>query len=190
MLSGTSAINSSGSVVNGSMTNNGRWPDADKVTFEQNKIWMYKTSGYTDGGLGATGSTFGTAAASSVLSGSTFTSSNGLKISGTMANRGSISATLNPGGSKSYSAGYYSGGTVSCNSATSAIKTTTLNITGTWNNNTASGSVSGTIIGIKSMWRNGNSNPPLSISTSGGTLSVEWNSYNGSLNLGFSVAYI
>ena len=71
MLSGTNAINSSGSVVNGSMVNNGRWPDADKVTFEGSKIWMYKTSGYTDGGLGAAGSTFGNASASSVLSGST-----------------------------------------------------------------------------------------------------------------------
>ena len=100
------------------------------------------------------------------------------------------SRTLNPGGSKTLSAGYYSGGTIKCNSATSAIKTTTLNIAGSWNNNTASGSVSGTIVGIKSMTRNGNSNPPLSISTSGGTLTVEWNSYNGTLNLSFTVAYI
>lgn len=190
MLSGTSAINSSGSVVNGSMTNNGRWPDADKVTFEENKIWMYKSSGYTEGGLGASGGTFGTAAASSVLSGSTFTSSNGLKITGTMANRGSISATLNPGGSKYYSAGYYSGGTVSCNSATSAIKTTNLTITGTWSQNTASATAPGTIVGIKKMWRNGNTNPALAISTSGKTLSVEWESYNGSLSMGFTVAYI
>lgn len=57
---------------------------------------------------------FGNAAASSVLSGATFSSSAGLKVSGTMANRGSISASLGAGGSKSYSAGYYSGGTVTC----------------------------------------------------------------------------
>lgn len=84
MLSGTSAINSSGSVVNGSMRNNGRWPNADKVTFEQSKIWMYKSDGYTEGGLGANGSTFGNASASDVRSGVTFTSQNGLRLSGNM----------------------------------------------------------------------------------------------------------
>lgn len=113
-----------------------------------------------------------------------------LKQTGSMANRGSISTTLNPGGSKSYSAGYYSGGTINCNSATSVIKTTTLNISGTWSQNTASASAPGTIVGIKSMWRNGDSSSPRSISTSGSTLSVEWDSYDGSLSLSFTVAYI
>lgn len=128
--------------------------------------------------------------AGNMLSGTSAINSSGSVVNGSMVNRGSVSATLNPGGSKSYSAGYYSGGTVTCNSATSAIKTTTLTISGSWGNNTATGSVPGTIVGIKSMWRNGDTNPALSISTSGSTLSVEWNSYNGTLSMSFSVAYI
>lgn len=133
----------------------------------------------------------GNANAAQVLSGYTFYKDNAKsKQTGSMANRGSISTTLNPGGSKSYSAGYYSGGTINCNSATSVIKTTTLNISGTWSQNTASASAPGTIVGIKSMWRNGDSSSPRSISTSGSTLSVEWDSYNGSLSLSFTVAYI
>lgn len=133
----------------------------------------------------------GNANAAQVLSGYTFYKDNAKsKQTGSMANRGSISTTLNPGGSKSYSAGYYSGGTINCNSATSVIKTTTLNISGTWSQNTASASAPGTIVGIKSMWRNGDSSSPRSISTSGSTLSVEWDSYDGSLSLSFTVAYI
>lgn len=133
----------------------------------------------------------GNANAAQVLSGYTFYKDSAKsKQTGSMANRGSISTTLNPGGSKSYSAGYYSGGTINCNSATSVIKTTTLNISGTWSQNTASASAPGTIVGIKSMWRNGDSSSPRSISTSGSTLSVEWDSYNGSLSLSFTVAYI
>lgn len=133
----------------------------------------------------------GNANAAQVLSGYTFYKDNAKsKRTGSMANRGSISTTLNPGGSKSYSAGYYSGGTINCNSATSVIKTTTLNISGTWSQNTASASAPGTIVGIKSMWRNGDSSSPRSISTSGSTLSVEWDSYDGSLSLSFTVAYI
>ena len=128
--------------------------------------------------------------AGNMLSGTSAINSSGSVVNGSMVNRGSASATLNPGGSKTLSAGYYSGGTITCNSATSAIKTTNLTLSGSWGNNTASGSVPGTIIGIKSMWRNGDTNPALSISTSGGTLSVEWNSYNGFLSMGFTVAYI
>ena len=128
--------------------------------------------------------------AGNMLSGTSAINSSGSVVNGSMANRGSISANLSPGGSKSYSAGYYSGGTVTCGSAASAIKTTTLTITGTWGNHTASASAPGTIVRVKSMWRNGESNSPLSISTSGSTLSVEWNGYNGSLSLSFSVAYI
>lgn len=128
--------------------------------------------------------------AGNMLSGTSAINSSGSVVNGSMANNGSISANLDPGGSKYYSSGYYSGGTVTCSSATSVIKTTTLTITGSWGNNTASGSVPGTIVGIKSMWRNGDTNPALSISTSGGTLSVGWNSYNGSLYMSFEVAYI
>lgn len=142
------------------------------------------------GGLSKTKLALATAAESDVLSGKRFYAGSKVIKEGRMPNRGSISTTLNPGGSKSYSAGYYSGGTINCNSATSVIKTTTLNISGKWSQNTASASAPGTIVGIKSMWRNGDSNSPHSISTSGSTLSVEWDSYNGSLYLSFIVAYI
>lgn len=191
VLSGKTFYAGDKTLHTGTMHNNGRWPDAEKLTLEGSKIWMYqKQNGYLEGGLGIDASTLGNASPGHVLSGVSASSSNGLKFGGTMANRGSISATLNPGDSKYYSAGYYSGGTVTCRSATSVIKTTTLNIVGTWGNDTASASAPGTIVGIKSMQRNGNSNPPYSISTSGSTLSVEWGSHNGSLNLSFSVAYI
>ena len=55
----------------------------------------------------------GTAAASHVLEGKTFTNANGVGLSGTMKNRGALN--WNPTTSTSYSvpAGYYSGGTLS-----------------------------------------------------------------------------
>lgn len=60
----------------------------------------------------------GNANAAQVLSGYTFYKTDPKsKVIGTMANRGSISATLSAGGSKSYSAGYYSGGTVTCSNS-------------------------------------------------------------------------
>ena len=57
-------------------------------------------------------SNLGTAAASAVLSGNTFTSSAGLKVSGTMANQGAKTATYNPSSSsQTYTipAGYHNG---------------------------------------------------------------------------------
>ncbi len=51
-----------------------------------------------------------------MLAGTTALNSSGTKITGTMVNRGSPAATLSVGGSKSYSAGYYSAGTVKVNS--------------------------------------------------------------------------
>lgn len=83
VLKDKTAYDSNGKLIIGSMINNGSWPDADKVTFENSKIYMYKTSGYTDGGLGASGSIFGNASTSDVKSGVTFTSQNGLKLTGT-----------------------------------------------------------------------------------------------------------
>lgn len=56
---------------------------------------------------------FGNAAVSQVLAGATFTSENGAKVAGTMANRGAPNQTLGIGGSYSLSAGYYSGGKIS-----------------------------------------------------------------------------
>lgn len=55
---------------------------------------------------------FGGAAASSVLSGQTFTSSNGMKITGTMANNGAINGTVSVGSTYTIPAGYTSGGSI------------------------------------------------------------------------------
>lgn len=62
----------------------------------------------------------GTATAGNVLSGKTFTSTAGVNLSGTMANRGALN--WNPSGSesKTVSAGYYSGGTLSTANAYNA----------------------------------------------------------------------
>lgn len=131
----------------------------------------------------------GNANAAQVLSGYTFYKDNAKsKLTGTMANRGSISATLNPGGSKSYSAGYYSGGTINCNSATSVIKTTNLNFYTSWESPMTK-KAPGTIVGVKSMTRGTNSNVPYKFSTSGNSMSIWWDQ-NGEINVSFTVAYI
>lgn len=66
----------------------------------------------------------GNAGTGDVLNGKTFYNTNAKsKQTGTMPNHGSISATLGVGGKKSYSAGYYSGGTVSV----AALPSTTAN---------------------------------------------------------------
>ena len=131
----------------------------------------------------------GSAGTGDVLSGRTFYKDNAKsKLTGTMADRGNISATLNPGGSKSYSAGYYSGGTIKCNSATSVIKTTTLSFSTSWESPFTK-NAPGTIVGVKSMTRSDGSNVPFKFSTSGNSMTIWWDQ-NGSLNVSFTVAYI
>lgn len=189
VLSGKTFYAGDKTLHTGTMHNNGRWPDAEKLTLEGSKIWMYqKQNGYLEGGLGVAASNLGNASPGHVLSGVSASSSNGLKFNGTMANRGSISATLNPGESKSYSAGYYSGGTIKCNSATSVIKTTTLNFSTSWESPLTK-NAPGTIVGVKSMQRGENSNVPIKFSVSGKSMSVWWDQ-NGTLNVSFTVAYI
>ena len=109
ILSGKTAVNSSGTLLTGTMVNNGRWPDAEKLTLEGSKIWMYKTSGYTEGGLGISASNLGNASSGHVLSGVSASSSNGLKFGGTMTNRGAWNSSVNPGGSVTIPAGYHNG---------------------------------------------------------------------------------
>lgn len=131
----------------------------------------------------------GNAGTGDVLSGRTFYKDNAKsKLTGTMADRGNISATLNPDGSKSYSAGYYSGGTIKCNSATSVIKTTTLSFSTSWESPFTK-NAPGTIVGVKSMTRSDGSNVPFKFSTSGNSMTIWWDQ-NGSLNVSFTVAYI
>lgn len=189
VLSGKKFYAGNKNLKTGTMVNNGRWPDAEKLTLEGSKIWMYqKQNGYLEGGLGIDASNLGNASPGHVLSGVSASSSNGLKFGGTMTNRGAVSATLNPGDSKSYSAGYYSGGTIKCNSATSVIKTTTLNFATSWESPFTK-TAPGTIVGVKSMTRSDGSNVPYKFSTSGNSMSVWWDQ-NGVLNVSFTVAYI
>ena len=76
---------------------------------------IHHNAAYYDRGLaqGTNSAKVGTAAASHVLEGKTFTNANGVGLSGTMKNRGALN--WNPSSSTSYSvpAGYYSGGTLS-----------------------------------------------------------------------------
>lgn len=84
--------------------------------------------GYYDGDnsyVGDLASNFGNASAAQVLSGSTFTSSNGVKASGTMSNRGAVTKSLNCGGSYTIPAGYHNGsGKVTANSLASQTSAT------------------------------------------------------------------
>ena len=109
ILKDKTAVDSSGTLLTGTMVNNGRWPDAEKLTLEGSKIWMYKKSGYTEGGLGIDASNLGNASSGHVLSGVSASSSNGLKFGGTMTNRGAWNSSVNPGGSVTIPAGYHNG---------------------------------------------------------------------------------
>lgn len=141
------------------------------------------------GGLSKMKLALATAAESDVLSGKRFYAGSKVIKEGRMPNRGSISATLDPDSSKYYSAGYYSGGTIICNSVTSVIKTTTLQFV-TDNDSPCIRYAPGTIVGVKSMWRaSGDSNVPVQFSISGNSMSVWWDQ-NGALNVSFTVAYI
>lgn len=144
ILKDKTAINSSGTLLTGTMVNNGRWPDAEKLTLEGSKIWMYKTSGYTEGGLGISASNLGNASSGHVLSGVSASSSNGLKFGGTMTNRGAWNSSVNPGGSVTIPAGYHNGsGKVTAKS----LKTVTVSITkNLWNY-----TVNGTLVGFSNL---------------------------------------
>ncbi len=67
----------------------------------------------------------GTATASQVLSGYTFTNNNGVGLSGAMANKGAVNASLNAGQSYTIPIGYHNGaGTISANSLASQTPAT------------------------------------------------------------------
>lgn len=67
----------------------------------------------------------GDATAADVVAGKTFTSAAGLNVSGTMANQGAVSSTLNAGGSYTIPAGYHNGsGKVTANSLASQTSAT------------------------------------------------------------------
>ena len=109
VLSGKKFYAGNKNLKTGTMRNNGRWPDADRLTMESGKLWMYKADGYTEGGLGAAGSLLGDASASDLMQGKTASSANGLKFSGGIVNRGAVSASVDPGDTYTIPAGYHNG---------------------------------------------------------------------------------
>lgn len=94
----------------GIMRDNGAWPNADRLTMESGKLYMYKSDGFTKGGLGAAGALLGNAAAGNVLEGVTASSANGLRFGGSMTNRGNWGTTIVPGGVVTVPGGYHAGG--------------------------------------------------------------------------------
>lgn len=109
VLSGKKFYAGNKNLKTGTMHNNGRWPDAEKLTLEGSKIWMYKTSGYTEGGLGIAASNLGNASSGHVLSGVSASSSNGLKFGGTMTNRGAWGSNVAMNSSVTIPQGYHNG---------------------------------------------------------------------------------
>ena len=99
----------------------------------ENKVWVdfpygwhpLKSGSSTSATIYLVDSQIGTAAQSEVLSGKTFTSSNGAKLSGTMTNQGAKTASLNCGGSYTIPAGYHNGlGKITANSLASQTSAT------------------------------------------------------------------
>lgn len=116
VLSGSTFTSSAGKTVSGTMSNHEAFTEAVSIgsngvnTYARIPTGAYLTTastGYPEITLPL--STYGNASASSVLSGSTFTSSAGLTASGTMTNRGAVSTTISPGGSYTIPAGYHNG---------------------------------------------------------------------------------
>lgn len=121
ILSGYVGANSSGEAVNGSITTRTNYTIAAADEFgkdSSNVFARFPANCYYNQSGSKTGYTYvyipgdyiGTAAASSVLSGSTFSSSAGAKLTGTMANKGAWSSSgLAAGSSVTIPAGYHNG---------------------------------------------------------------------------------
>lgn len=105
------------------------------------------------GGLSKTKLALANAAETDVLSGKRFYAGDKIIKEGSMPNRGSISTVLDPNDSRYYPAGYYSGGTVTCNSVESAIKYATFHATydATRKNDIYTYSIGNKIIGVSWM---------------------------------------
>lgn len=180
VLSGKTFYAGDKTLHTGTMHNNGRWPDAEKLTLEGSKIWMYqKQNGYLEGGLGVAASNLGNASPGHVLSGVSASSSNGLKFNGTMANRGAASATIAPGGSYTIAEGYHNGGgRVTARS----LKTVTVSITkNLWNY-----TVNGTLVGFSNL--SGGAAVVDRIYISGNTVYYE-NKTGGTINRNITLVY-
>lgn len=147
------------------------------------------------GGLSKTKLALATAAESDVLSGKRFYAGSKAIKEGKMPNRGSISTVLDPNGSKYYPAGYYSGGTVTCNSVESVIKYVTFHAVydATRNGDIYTYSIGNKIIGVSWMQQSsatsGNNNSIKYLTISGNTMTYRVDGGGFPLRQ-FTVAYI
>ena len=181
ILSGKTAL-VQGSTVTGSMPNKGDHQTAVSMGKDNTGVWAYFPYGYYSQ-YGSTGNAYiymtadqlGTTTAGNVLSGQTFTSSNGVKITGTMTNNGATGGTINPGGSYTIPAGYTSGGTVKANANQNS---------GTYTPTSRSSSLD---MGANNTYRyvNTNSVP----NTNSGTYTYAANSTGGTVDLGATNTY-
>lgn len=89
---------------------------------KESLISIQVPKGYYDGGyVGVAATNLGTATRDQVLKDKTFTSTAGVKLSGTMTNNGALGThTIAPGGSYTIPGGYTSGGTVKASQPTAA----------------------------------------------------------------------
>lgn len=125
VLDGVPFYAGSKTLQKGTMRNNGSWPDADKLTLENGKLYMYKANGYTEGGLEAVASLLGDASASDIMQGTAASSSKGLHVAGSIVDRGNWSAQIVPGGKVTIPPGRHAGdGSVSA----AALKTMALRV--------------------------------------------------------------
>lgn len=109
VLDGVPFYAGSKTLQKGTMRNNGSWPDADKLTLENGKLYMYKANGYTEGGLEAVASLLGDASASDIMQGTAASSSKGLHVAGSIVDRGNWSAQIVPGGKVTIPPGRHAG---------------------------------------------------------------------------------
>ncbi len=181
-LTGTMASYTSGSTA---ITTSGRW--GFDTTYGP---WVYiPANGYyaTAHWLNIPWATIkgslGDAAAGNVLSGKTFTSTNGVKITGSMTNRGAVSKSLNAGGSYTIPAGYHNGsGKVTANSLSSQTSAT---------------AAAGNILSGKTAWVNGskvtgtmtNRGAWSSTPTGSGSVTIPAGYHNGSGKVNTSTVY-
>ena len=129
VLSGRTFANASSDSLVGEMPYRSNGGNALQVGKDNTGVFVYFSEGFyaRHVGDGVSGgyiylpmSMIGSAAASEVLSGKTFTSSAGANIEGTMVNQGKKTQTLNCGGTYTIPAGYHNGqGTVTANSLAS-----------------------------------------------------------------------
>lgn len=117
--SGASFTSTSGVAISGTRPNYGYEPTASSMNLWQGNVYFYLPNETSQGHYATIGRSlkypawrFGACEAVNVISGCTFSSSNGLSQTGTLTNHGAWGATISPGGSVTIPWGYHNGGGV------------------------------------------------------------------------------